>query len=121
AAGVAGERRVPKLARTTFRSWFAQRPRAVGSASPDVAVWTDTFTNHFQPWIGRAAVEVLEAGGRRVALSPDGLCCGRPLYDHGMLSQAQREGRRSVDALRPLAERGVPVVGLEPSCVAVFR
>ena len=84
-------------------------------------MWPDTFTNHFQPWIGRAAVEVLEAGGRSVGLPPAGLCCGRPLYDHGMLSLAGREGRRSVDALRPIAERGVPIVGLEPSCVAVFR
>jgi FAD/FMN-containing dehydrogenase/Fe-S oxidoreductase len=121
AAGVAGERRVPKLARTTFRTWFEESRRAGGAAQSDVVLWPDTFTNHFQPWIGRAAVEVLEAGGRRVALPPDGLCCGRPLYDHGMLTQARREGRRSVDALRPFVERGVPVVGLEPSCVAVFR
>jgi Fe-S oxidoreductase len=120
-AGVAGERRVPKLARTTFRSWFDERARAGGFASPDVVVWPDTFTNHFHPWIGRAAVEVLEAGGRSVGLPPKGLCCGRPLYDHGMLTRARREGRRSVDALLPFADSGIPIVGLEPSCVAVFR
>jgi Fe-S oxidoreductase len=119
AAGVAGERKVPTLARRTFRRWFESRARSTAGA--DVVLWPDTFTNHFHPWVGRAAVEVLEAGSRSVLLPPKGLCCGRPLYDHGMLTHARREGRRSVDALRPFAERGVPIVGLEPSCVAVFR
>jgi FAD/FMN-containing dehydrogenase/Fe-S oxidoreductase len=124
-AGVAPERRVPRLARRTFRQWFGARglPRGTGAYGPgaDVVLWPDTFTNHFQPWVGKAAVEVLEAAGMRVVLPPTGLCCGRPLYDHGMLSLARRQARRAAAALAPFVARGLPVVGLEPSCVAVFR
>jgi len=125
AAGVAPERRVPAPARRSFRRWFSHRGLPRGSASygpgAEVLLWPDTFVNHFQPWVGAAAVEVLEASGARVVLPPDGLCCGRPLYDHGMLRLARRQARRAAKALEPFVERGVPVVGLEPSCVAVFR
>ncbi|HEY0783828.1 MAG TPA: FAD-linked oxidase C-terminal domain-containing protein, partial [Thermoanaerobaculia bacterium] len=87
-AGVAPERRIPRLARQTFRAWFARRaPRNL--QGPRVLLWPDTFTNFFQPEIGRAAVAALEAAGRRVVLPPSGLCCGRPLYDHGMLDRAK--------------------------------
>jgi len=124
-AGVAPERRVPRLARRTFRQWFAHRgmPRGRASYGPgaEVVLWPDTFTNHFQPSVGVAAVEVLEAAGMRVVLPPGGVCCGRPLYDHGMLSLARRQARRAAAALAPFVARGLPVVGLEPSCVAVFR
>jgi FAD/FMN-containing dehydrogenase/Fe-S oxidoreductase len=121
AAGVAGERTVPRLARRTFRSWFERRGDHPAATADDVVLWPDTFTNHFQPWVAKASVEVLERAGHRVLLPPRGLCCGRPLYDHGMLTRARREGRRSVEALRPFSQRGVAIVGLEPSCVAVFR
>ena len=118
-AGLAPERPVPRLARQTFRAWFRERtPRAEGSP---VVLWPDTFTNYLQPEVGRAAVEVLEAAGYRVTLPPDGLCCGRPLYDYGMLTLAKRRLRRIVGALQAEIAAGVPVVGLEPSCVAVFR
>ena len=124
-AGVAPERRVPRLARRTFRQWFAHRgmPRRKASYGPaaEVVLWPDTFTNHFQPKVAVAAVEVLEAAGMRVVLPPPGLCCGRPLYDHGMLSLARRQARRAAAALAPFTARGLPIVGLEPSCVAVFR
>jgi Fe-S oxidoreductase len=125
AAGVAGERRVPRLAPRTFRQWFEHRGTGPGGTvrgpRAEVALWPDTFTNYFQPWVAQSAVEVLEAGGRVVVLPPRGLCCGRPLYDHGMLTRARREGRRAVDGVRSFAKRGTPIVGLEPSCVAVFR
>src|SRR5262249_57853305 len=64
-----------------------------GSFAPwtprDVLIWPDTFTNAFQPGIGRAAVEVLEDAGFQVRLPRAGLCCGRPLYDFGMLGLAR--------------------------------
>jgi Fe-S oxidoreductase len=66
-------------------------------------------------------VEVLEAADRRVVIPESVLCCGRPLYDYGMLDRAQRLLRQTIDALRPTIRAGIPVVGLEPSCVAVFR
>ena len=69
----------------------------------------------------QAAVEVLEDAGYRVEIPPRPLCCGRPLYDWGMLDTAERLWRQTLATLRPWIRAGVPVVGLEPSCVAAFR
>ncbi|HEY7061082.1 MAG TPA: FAD-binding and (Fe-S)-binding domain-containing protein [Chloroflexota bacterium] len=119
-AGVAPARRIPPFAPETFRAWFQRRrPRNVGQ--PPVILWPDTFNNYFHPQTARAAVEVLEAAGYRVVVPPEPLCCGRPLYDYGMLDLAERFLRQILAALREEIEAGVPVVGLEPSCVAVFR
>jgi FAD/FMN-containing dehydrogenase/Fe-S oxidoreductase len=118
-AGLASERPVPRFARQTFRAWF--EGRGSRNEGTRVLLWPDTFTNFLQPEVGRAAVEVLEAAGYRVELPPSGLCCGRPLYDYGMLSLATRQLRRILRALEPEVAAGTPVVGLEPSCVAVFR
>ncbi len=84
-------------------------------------LWADTFNNYFEPDVAHAAVEVLEAAGFTVDTPRQRLCCGRPLYDHGMLSVARRRLTEILDALAPEIEAGTPVVGLEPSCVAVFR
>jgi len=86
-----------------------------------VLLWPDTFVNAFEPAIGRATVQVLEAAGFRVMVPKPWLCCGRPLYDHGMLGTAKRWLRRTLRELRPQIRAGTPVVGMEPSCVAVFR
>jgi FAD/FMN-containing dehydrogenase/Fe-S oxidoreductase len=119
-AGLAPERPLPQFAPETFHAWFERRgPR--GGADRRVLLWPDTFTNYLRPEPGKAAVEVLEAAGYGVELPPRGLCCGRPLYDYGMLRSAKRQLRRILDALREPIAAGVPVVGLEPSCVAVFR
>src|SRR5262249_34944017 len=75
----------------------------------------------FHPEIAKAGVEVLEAAGFQVVVPAASLCCGRPLYDSGMLDTAGRLLRQILDALRPQIRAGVPVVGLEPSCLAVFR
>jgi FAD/FMN-containing dehydrogenase/Fe-S oxidoreductase len=120
AAGVSQQRDVPTFAARTFADWFAgHAPR--DRDAPAVLLWPDTFTNYFAPEIGHDAVQVLEAAGFRVVLPPSGLCCGRPLYDYGMLTLARRYLRRVVRALRPFVDAGIPVVGLEPSCLAVFR
>ena len=86
-----------------------------------VLLWPDTFHDHLLPRVPEAAVAVLEAAGFEVALPPKGLCCGRPLYDQGFLGLAERTLRKTVGALRAEIRAGTPVVGLEPSCVAVFR
>lgn len=124
--GIAPERPLPAYARRTFRAWFAQEHRTNGrprSVAPGrrVLLWPDTFTNFFHPEVARAAVEVLEAAGFEVDVPPRILCCGRPLYDHGMLGLAERQLRQVLDALRDEIRAGVPLVGLEPSCVATFR
>jgi len=119
-AGIAPARQIPAFAPQTFKQWFRQRePRNVGK--PKVILWPDTFNNHFHPQTATAAVEVLEAAGYQVEVPQRALCCGRALYDHGMLVTARRLLQDILDALRPQIEEGVPVVGLEPSCVAVFR
>jgi FAD/FMN-containing dehydrogenase/Fe-S oxidoreductase len=89
--------------------------------APEVLLWPDTFNNYFIPSTARAAVEVLETAGFRVTVPRANLCCGRPLYDFGMLDRAEALLLEILDHLEPEIEAGIPVVGLEPSCVAVFR
>jgi Fe-S oxidoreductase len=84
-------------------------------------LWPDTFTNLFDPEVGKSAVEVLDAAGFALELPRAGLCCGRPLYDFGMLGMAKRALRRLLDALSEPIAAGVPVVVLEPSCASVLR
>jgi FAD/FMN-containing dehydrogenase/Fe-S oxidoreductase len=120
AAGVSPRRQLPRLAEEPFQAWFARRWTA-GPAGEPVVLFVDTFGNFLAPAALRAAVEVLEAAGRRVVVPVGGLCCGRPLYDYGMLPTARRLLRRLVDVLRPHIRDGTPVVGIEPSCVAALR
>ena len=120
AANVAPARTIPRFARRTFRSWFADRaPRNPDGA--EVLLWPDTWNNNFHPDTARAAVAVLEAAGFRVLVPRVSLCCGRPLYDYGMLDLAKKLLRQIVDELRDQVNAGLCIVGLEPSCVSVFR
>ena len=84
-------------------------------------LWADTFTNYFHAEIGIAAVEALEDAGFHVVIPELHLCCGRPLYDYGMLDLARRYAQKVVRELRAEIRAGTPVVGIEPSCVAVFK
>jgi Fe-S oxidoreductase len=86
-----------------------------------VLLWNDTFNNHFHPEVAVAATEVLEAAGFEVRIPERPLCCGRPLYDFGMLKLARRQLAQILDELRPALRDGIPVITLEPSCGAVFR
>lgn len=119
-AGIAPERSIAPFAARPFRKLFAQRekPRTNGAR---VLLWPDTFNNFFHPETAVAAVEVLEDAGFVVEIPSVRLCCGRPLYDFGLLDQAKRQLRSIMDALRPSIEAGIPLVGLEPACIAVFR
>jgi FAD/FMN-containing dehydrogenase/Fe-S oxidoreductase len=118
--GIAAQRDVPSFARQTLTQWFSERPPAE-AGRPRVILWPDTFTNHFLPDTGKAAVAVLEDAGYRVSLPKRPLCCGRALYDWGMLDRAQGYWRRILDALADDIRAGTPVIGLEPACVAAFR
>jgi Fe-S oxidoreductase len=118
--GIAQQREMPKFAKQTFKDWFAERACPNPQADP-VVLFADTFNNHLHPQVAQAATLVLEAAGYRVVVPEQPLCCGRPLYDYGMLPTAQRYLHRLLDGLRPWIQEGVPVVGIEPSCVAVFR
>jgi Fe-S oxidoreductase/FAD/FMN-containing dehydrogenase len=149
-AGIPKQRAIPAFAPETFKTWFHRRQtvgargarkndfgwRGASSAAiehsispgtlapegtPPVLLWPDTFNNYFHPGTAKAAVEVLEAAGFRVIVPKANLCCGRPLYDHGMLDRARTLLVQILDELSPAIEAGIPIVGLEPSCVAVFR
>jgi FAD/FMN-containing dehydrogenase/Fe-S oxidoreductase len=117
---IAPQRRIPAFAHQTFRAWFSARP-VRNAGKPQVLLWPDTWNNHFHPTTAQAAVEVIEAAGFQVTLPRATLCCGRPLYDYGMLTLAGKLLERTLRALRPQLRAGMAVVGLEPSCVSVFR
>ncbi len=119
ASGMPQQRSIPAFAPQTFRHWFERRPPRNLEATP-VVLWADTFNNYFLPDTAKAAVEVLEAAGFRVLLPGGHLCCGRPLYDFGMLDRAQKLLLETLDVLGAEIEAGIPVVVLEPSCAAVF-
>ena len=120
AAGLAPKRTIPPLAPVDFTTWF-RRGRHPSGYRGNVILWPDTFTNHFHPAIAAAGTLALERFGYRVLIPPRPLCCGRPLYDYGMLRLAKRFLRSVLGTLREAIRAGTPVVGLEPSCVAVFR
>jgi FAD/FMN-containing dehydrogenase/Fe-S oxidoreductase len=117
--GIAAERDLPTFADYTFRDWFRRRDASAGGQR--IILWPDTFNNHFHPDVGRAAAEILEAVGFNPVLPPRALCCGRPLYDFGMLDLARHQLRQILHTLRPDIRAGTFIVGMEPSCVAVFR
>jgi Fe-S oxidoreductase len=130
---VAPARRLPRLAPVTFRQWARQHgvrtvgPLRRGEAptgdwqSTDVVLWVDTFNNHFHPETSQAALEVLQSAGYSVRIPRGAPCCGRPLYDFGLLDRAKNHLRSIMRELGDAIDAGVPVVVLEPSCASVFR
>jgi FAD/FMN-containing dehydrogenase/Fe-S oxidoreductase len=137
-AGIDPRGPLPRLAPQTLRSWWRRRAGGAGPAGrPRVLLWPDTFTDHFSPGAGQAAVRVLEDAGYRVELPGGPLCCALTWISTGQLTTARRVLRRTVDRLAALIERdhggsgggpGAPagqgrprLVGLEPSCLAVLR
>jgi FAD/FMN-containing dehydrogenase/Fe-S oxidoreductase len=118
AVGIAPQRRMPRFASETFQQWMARHPPR--SEGRPVIVWSDTFTNHFYPQVGRAAVHVLEHLGYHVIVPPQ-TCCGRPLYDFGLLESAREHLHAVFSVLANHRHEHAPIVVLEPSCFAVFQ
>ena len=123
-------RQIPRLSNFTFRSW-ARKHRHSGywrcakqlrpRLETKVILWADTFNNFFHPETCQAALEVLKQAGFRVAVPRAHFCCGRPLYDFGMLDRAKGYLQRILlELLGPQIDAGVPIVVLEPSCASVF-
>ena len=119
-AGVAAERTMPTFADETFRHWFERSDRSNQKGRP-VLLWPDTFNNYFRPEVAKAAASVLRDAGFRVVIPRRVLCCGRPLYDFGLLRTARRYLDRIMRDLAPHLRDGTPIVVLEPSCLSVFR
>src|SRR5690606_14314941 len=115
-AGVSQQRDIPRLATRTFRRRFAGRPPPAHDG-PRVLLWPDTFNNLFFPEVLEAATRVLERCGYVVTIPDRPLCCGRALYDFGMIDTARQLWRETLDTLALDFAIGTPVVGLEPSCV----
>jgi Fe-S oxidoreductase len=112
---------VPLFAQQSLQRWYARRgPRGTGQRGR-VLLWPDTFTNYFHPHIGQAAVQVLEDAGWRVEIPSGPVCCGLTWISTGQLSTAKRVLNRTVAQLAGHVRAGGYVVGLEPSCTAVFR
>ncbi|RPH66991.1 MAG: FAD-binding oxidoreductase [Burkholderiales bacterium] len=132
--GLSAQRRLPAWRGDPFTRDRERASRdgaaAVVEAGPDVVLWADTFDNYFEPDNLRAARRVLQAAGYRVHVAraapgdaqPDRpLCCGRTFLATGLVDEARAEARRTLAALAPWVQRGVPVVGLEPSCLLTMR
>ena len=115
---IAPERTLPEFATSTFRTRVAGRKTGAGDR---VLLWADTFTNYFQPHIAEAAHQVLSDAGFHVKVLQRHVCCGRPLYDFGMLDKAKEYLTTAMDALTEEISAGTPIVVLEPSCASVFR
>jgi len=121
ALGISSRRPVPPFVRQTFESWFHARPPANGSRGRgQVVLFHDTFMNHNYPDVGRAAVKVLEAAGYEIILAPK-VCCGRPMLSNGLAEEARQHAQINVERLASFAQRGVPIVGCEPSCLMMLR
>jgi Fe-S oxidoreductase len=108
-----------RLARDARRRRDRRNP--LPADAPHVFLWADTFNNYFHPATLRAAHQVLTTAGFRVTVPTRHLCCGRPLYDFGMLDTAKTYLLKILDALTPQLHDGTPIVVLEPSCASVFR
>jgi FAD/FMN-containing dehydrogenase/Fe-S oxidoreductase len=119
-ADIAQARQMPRYAGQSFTAWFRENRREPPGARR-VVLWPDTFNNFFRPQTAIAATKCLEALGWQVSLPERQLCCGRPLYDWGMLETAKRLWLQTLDTLKDDIEAGVPLIGLEPACAASFK
>ena len=125
-AGVAQARELPKFATQTYRQIARRSPQTELDARSSgdvkkVILWVDTFNDHFTPEIAQAAADVLTQMGWHVVLPKNRLCCGRPLYDFGLLDRARELLTTILDDLGEDIAAGVPLVGLEPGCLSVFK
>lgn len=122
AGGVAQSRDIPEFAPQSFTSWFhREHTPARGQGRTRILLWPDTFTTYLSPEVGKAAVAVLEDAGYEVHLPAGQVCCGLTWVSTGQLGVAATVLRRSLDVIEPALRAGATVVGLEPSCTALFR
>ena len=119
-AGVDRRRPLPQFAGETFEDWYRKRAATGDGSRGEVVLFHDTFNNFNTPNVAIAATRFLEKSGYRVLLA-EKKCCGRPMISKGMLSQAKENAAWNVDKLAPYAEKGIPIIGLEPSCLLTLR
>jgi FAD/FMN-containing dehydrogenase/Fe-S oxidoreductase len=117
--GITTKRPFPQFAQTRFDHWFAKRQTRAGKLRGRVILWDDTYVRYFEPHVGMAAVQVLEAAGFEVVLPKLRKCCGRPAFSQGDLDEAARLGRHNL-ALLNAAGDTTPIIFLEPACYSMF-
>jgi Fe-S oxidoreductase len=121
-AGVAGERQLPRLAPRSFQKLRSSSTNLVQKAAPpQVVLWPDTWNNYYYPQSLIAAESILARAGFRIETPRGHICCGRPLYDFGLLPAARSYLVRVLDRMAPQIDAGLPFVFLEPSCASVFK
>jgi FAD/FMN-containing dehydrogenase/Fe-S oxidoreductase len=118
--GMAPEREIPAYAKRTFRQEYQESDKKLGP-NRKVLLWVDSFNNYFHPKVLHALATSLEHCGFEVALPKKNLCCGRPLYDYGMLDLAKKKLKDILENLHGEISAGVPLIFAEPSCMAVFK
>jgi FAD/FMN-containing dehydrogenase/Fe-S oxidoreductase len=124
AAGIDQRRGIPSFATESFRGWAGKRSSGGSQTTPtayDVMLWADSFTDYFATEPGRAAVELLERAGLRVGVVEEHACCGLTWISTGQLTAARRIVTHTVEVLHRYVARGVPIIGLEPSCLSALR
>lgn len=119
--GIDKRRSLPPVVKPAFRKWFESRAASKSTRRGPVILWDDTYITYNEPEIGKAAVRVLEAAGFEVRLVENRVCCGRPLISKGLLKEARQNADHNVAQLSSFATDGIPIIGLEPSCIATFR
>jgi Fe-S oxidoreductase len=119
-AGVDRRRPLPSFASQTFEDWFHNHAANGDALKGEVVLFHDTFNNFNTPNVAIAATRFLERAGYRVLLI-DKKCCGRPMISKGMLGQAKENAAWNVDRFSVYVEKGIPIVGLEPSCLLTLR
>ena len=127
--GLAPEKKLPSLATQSFSKWASQK--AINQDEhfywfgqmhqPSVILWNDSINNHYRPAIIKSAVRVLIKAGLRVGVAKQHFCCGRPLYEYGLLEEARTTLSRILDNFQPHVPDAAPVLVLEPSCLSVFK
>ena len=116
--GIDPRRSLPKVTSETFSKRFPRLPQ--GAGPDEVALFNDTWNEYQRPEVGEGAVRLFAAAGARVRV-PEVVCCGRPMLSEGLVEEARANARRNLEILYPIVERGIPLVGLEPSCILTIR
>lgn len=117
--GITPHRTLPALAKQRFSQWFQKQPKLAKNKGT-VVLFNDTFMEFNSPQIGQSAVKILRALDYEVIV-PSWNCCGRPLISKGFLKDARAKAIRLIEILHPFAENGIPIVGLEPSCILTIK
>ncbi len=123
--GIHPSRSFPELAEETFISWWHKRQRQQRERPPaprgPVILFPDTFLTYNDPHLGKATVRLLEAAGFEVIVAEKRVCCGRPLLSKGLLREAKKNAEHNVRLLAPYARQGIPIIGVEPSCILTMK